>query len=174
MEDASSSVTAWTKKLLCSLVLRPHILQCLAHPMPDGSRVSRLWPGWVLSLRLCLRLSCAVFKHTQTRDVWVKVNCLWPQSELLGSAFYRLCYWHRSQSIHQSVCSNNMLCLAWLSTAPERWRYHHLQPGWQCPAWRHSWGAESPPVSTLLNKDSYCSYWMCSAKAKLWRVTWYL
>ena len=37
-----SSVTAWGKKLLLSLVI-------LLYFLPDGIGVNRLWPGWVLS-----------------------------------------------------------------------------------------------------------------------------
>ena len=36
----------WGKKLLCSLVAQRQIL---LYPLPDGSRVNRLWMGWVMT-----------------------------------------------------------------------------------------------------------------------------
>ncbi len=40
------SLTAWRKKLLCSLVAQQQILLYL---LPDGRRVNKLWVGWILS-----------------------------------------------------------------------------------------------------------------------------
>ena len=48
-------VSAWGMKLLHSLVVWHQILLYL---LPHGSRVNRLWLGWVLSLRILFTWEC--------------------------------------------------------------------------------------------------------------------
>ncbi len=54
--DEFKLLSAWGKKLLCSLMVKQRILVYL---LPDGSSVNRLWLGWVFSFfwALCCHLT---------------------------------------------------------------------------------------------------------------------